>query len=120
MIGNYVQTYCKIFPLFQFLLYILKCILVVQCYSITFFPYATNELKGHECETYNNPADFFLDVIYQYEESCEQPGGGKGKGISLPVPSKNQEGDLEAVEGIKWRAILPCVWWRVSGIAVEG
>ena len=94
--------------------------LVVQYYSITFFPYGTNELKGHECETYNNPADFFLDVIYQYEESCEQPGGGKGKGISLPVPSKNQDGDLEAVEGIKWRAIPPCVWWTVSGIAVEG
>ena len=54
---------------------------------------------GHECETYNNPADFFLDVIYQYEESCQQAGGGRGKGPRLAVPSPSQEGDLEAVEG---------------------
>ena len=95
--------------------------LVVQYYSITFFPYGTNELIGHECETYNNPADFFLDVIYQYEESCEQPGDGKRKGLSLPIPSKNQEGDIEAVEGIKWTAIAPCMGWRGRrGIAVEG
>ena len=54
---------------------------------------------GQECETYNNPADFFLDVIYQYEESSRQAGGGRGKGPRLPVPSDSREGDLEAVEG---------------------
>lgn len=97
------------------------CVQIVQYYSIKFFPSGTNDFIGHECETYNNPADFFLDVIYQYEESCKQPGGGKGMGISFPVPSKNQEGDLEAVEGIKRMSIAPCVWWRVRrGIGVEG
>ena len=54
---------------------------------------------GHECETYNNPADFFLDVIYQYEESCRQAGDGRGKGPRLPVPCDSQEENLEEVEG---------------------
>ena len=67
-------------------------------------------LIGHECETYNNPADFFLDVIYQYEESCKQ-GSGRGKRPHLSVPFNIQEGDLEKVEGIQCMAVVGCMCW---------
>lgn len=71
-------------------------------------------LIGHECETYNNPADFFLDIIYQYEESCKQ-SSWRRKGPCLSVSSDNREEDVEKVEGIPCIVVAGCMCWVWGG-----